>query len=196
MMRLDAVILENAFVRLEPVAEMHREDLRAAGAHADIWTYMLASAQGARFDAFFDAMLDGLASGARIPFTIFDQCTNDVLGSTSYYMIDAAHATVEIGGTWYVPAARGGAVNPSCKRLVIGHAFESGANRVEFKTDARNARSRAALIKLGASLDGVHRRRHILSDGYVRDTAYYSLLTEEWPAVRANLDARIAAYSR
>ena len=188
-MELSPAVLENNDVRLEPLEERHRAPLRAVAAEPRIWTYILSAGP---FDAFFDAQLAADAKGARISHAVWDKGAGRMVGSTAFFMIDAPNATVEIGGTWYAPEVWGGRVNPACKRLLLERAFASGVRRIELKTDARNARSRAAIEKLGAQLDGVHRKRHVMPDGFVRDTAYYSILVEEWPAVRATLDARLA----
>jgi RimJ/RimL family protein N-acetyltransferase len=192
-MELTPQVLESAHVRLEPLEERHREPLRIAAADPSIWTYVLTTGAGERFDGYFDAQIAALDAGARIPHAVISKPTGDIVGSTAFFMIDPPHRTVEIGSTWYVQAARGGTVNPACKLLLLDRAFTAGANRVELKTDSRNARSRAAIEKLGARLDGVLRHRHVMPDGYVRDTAYYSILAEEWPAVRMRLEARLAA---
>jgi len=102
---------------------------------------------------------------------------------------------VEIGGTYYHPDHRGGPVNPSAKRLLLGHAFTSGAQRVQFKVDALNLRSRAAVTKLGAKQDGVLRSDRLTWTGRRRDTVIFSILPQEWPAIRDQLDARLAKLS-
>jgi RimJ/RimL family protein N-acetyltransferase len=105
------------------------------------------------------------------------------------------HLRLEIGYTWYSPAVWGTGVNAEAKLLLLRHAFETlGARRVEFKTDARNERSRGALIALGAQFEGVFRKHMVLSDGGARDSAYYAIVDDEWPAVRARLEERLARY--
>jgi len=102
---------------------------------------------------------------------------------------------VEIGGTYYGPDLRGGAVSPAAKRLLLANAFESGARRVQFKVDAINARSRAAVLKLGAIQEGILRQERVTWTGRVRDTVVFSILADEWPAVRDRLDARLATFA-
>ena len=121
-----------------------------------------------------------------------------LLGSTSLMDIQPAHRHVEIGCTWYTPSARGTLVNPACKLLLLTHAFERmfdarGAARVTLKCDARNLHSQAAIAKLGAQREGTLRRHRIRPDGFVRDTVYFSILPEEWPAVREGLERRLRA---
>jgi RimJ/RimL family protein N-acetyltransferase len=193
-MSLEPMTLENAFVRLEPFTERHREPLRAAAAEPAIWTYVLTSAAGELFGSYFETQIAALRTIARIPHAVVSKKTGEVVGATAYSLIDVPHRTVEIGGTWYIPTVWGGAVNPSCKILLLERAFSAGANRVELKADARNRRSRAAIEKLGAKLDGIMRHRHILPDGSVRDTAYYSILAEEWQEARARLEARLLSF--
>ena len=116
-----------------------------------------------------------------------------VLGGVQLPGHRQGNATLEIGGTYYRPELRGGAVNPAAKRLLMAHAFESGARRVQYKVDAINARSRAAVLKLGAIQEGILRQDRVTWTGRVRDTVVFSILADEWPAVRERLDARLAA---
>jgi RimJ/RimL family protein N-acetyltransferase len=102
------------------------------------------------------------------------------------------HKRAEIGFTWYAQSAQGSEVNPAAKLLLFAHAFASGANRVELKCDARNTRSRAAILKLGATQEGILRHHMVMPDGHLRDTVYFSVLAQEWPQVRARLEARLA----
>ncbi|HYD87212.1 MAG TPA: GNAT family protein [Vitreimonas sp.] len=117
-----------------------------------------------------------------------------IVGQSCYLTIRPRDAGVEIGGTWYVRAAQGTAINPAAKLALLDHAFACGIERVEFKTDALNAQSRAALTKLGATFEGVHRRHMRRPNGTWRDSAYFSIIREDWPHVRANLEARLAAF--
>jgi N-acetyltransferase len=186
--------LENRFVRLEPLAELHKEDLRAACAAdpatwSDLYIY---SMLGEHFDAHWLRIQAETASGQTLPYAVV--VDGVCRGMTTYLTPDAVHHTVEIGATYYDPAVRGGPVNPACKRLLLAHAFACGANRVQFRVDAINARSRSAVAKLGAVLEGVLRQDRVTWTGRVRDTAYYSILAHEWPAVRDRLDARLAAF--
>ena len=100
---------------------------------------------------------------------------------------------MEIGGTYYHPDVRGGAVNPAAKRLLMGEAFARGARRVQYRVDAINARSRAAVLKLGATQEGILRQDMLTWTGRVRDTVVFSVVADEWPTVRDRLDSRLAA---
>lgn len=192
-MKLESAVLENAVVRLEPLAELHREGLRAAcAADTEVWAALYPySMAGEHFDPRFRQMLADVSRGGVIAFAVL--AGGEVVGATSFLGIDPINATVEIGATYYRPQARGGPVNPAAKRLLFAHAFAAGARRVQLKVDALNARSRAAVLKLGAVQEGVLRQDRVTWTGRVRDTVYFSVLAEEWPAVRAGLDARLAA---
>jgi RimJ/RimL family protein N-acetyltransferase len=192
-MDLKPAVLEDRFVRLEPMAERHREALRAAcEADPRTWVELYPySMLGDEFDVIW-ARQFAEPGPAWIPFAVVvgGRC----MGQTSFLAIDAANASVEIGGTYYHPEVRGGPVNPAAKRLLLAHAFEAGARRVQFKVDAINARSRAAVAKLGAVQEGILRQDRLCWTGRIRDTVIFSILAEEWPDVRARLDARLAAF--
>jgi RimJ/RimL family protein N-acetyltransferase len=117
-----------------------------------------------------------------------------IVGQSCYLNIRPEHSGVEIGGTWYRPESQGTLINPASKLLLFGHAFDSGAERIDQKTDAINARSRRAMEKMGAKFEGFHRHAVRRPDGTWRDNAWYSVLREEWPEVKAGLEARLAAY--
>lgn len=192
-MQLDAQVLENRHVRLEPMVEAHREDLRAAcdadpATWTDLYPYSMA---GEHFDKSWARMYaDPPADRMNYAVVIGGRC----LGVSSYLTVDPANRSLEIGGTYYHPDIRGGPANPSAKRLLMAHAFESGARRVQFKVDAINARSRAAVLKLGAVQEGILRRDRVTWTGRIRDTVVFSVLAEEWPGVRDGLDARLAGF--
>ncbi|HEY8002581.1 MAG TPA: GNAT family protein [Phenylobacterium sp.] len=194
-MQLEPAVMESRFVRLEPMGEAHREDLRAAcAADPATWNELYPySMLGEAFDATWARMQDDRAAGRLIPFAVMvdGRCR----GMTCYIAPDAANAVVEIGGTYYAPEARGGAVNPAAKRLMLGNAFEAGGRRVVFRVDAINARSRAAVGKLGAVQEGILRQDRVCWTGRLRDTVIFSILADEWPAVRERLDARLAAFA-
>jgi N-acetyltransferase len=193
--KLASTPLEGRFVRLEPLDEILREPVRAALARPDpIWSIMAASAEGERFDGWWRTALATSAAGDRVAYAVRRLADGTVVGSTSFLHIDAASAGLEIGSTFLQPDARGGPANPEMKRLMLAHAFAAGAIRVEIRTDARNGRSQAAIAKLGALREGVLRRQKRLWNGEVRDTVVFSVLDEDWPAVRERLDARLAAY--
>lgn len=191
-MKLKAMILRNVHVALEPYEPRHREELRAAASDPAIWPYMPDDLSGDDFDGWFTDALKEQDKGCIIFHAVRRAGTGQVCGSTGYLNIAPAHGRVEIGYTWYAPDTQGTEVNPAAKLLMFSHAFDCGAERVELKCDARNARSRAAILKLGAVEEGTLRRHMRLSNGFVRDTVYYSVLREEWPLVRAGLEQRLA----
>ena len=193
-MKLEPKILEDRFVRLEPMAEAHREDLRAAcDADPATWNDLYPfSMLGEAFDVGWARMF-GAPGPEWIGFAVMagGRCR----GMTSYLAVDQVNSVLEIGGTYYGPELRGGAVNPSAKRLLLAHAFDSGAERVQFRVDAINARSRAAVLKLGAVQEGILRADRITWTGRVRDSVVFSILAEEWPPVRERLDTRLAEFA-
>ncbi len=191
-MQLVAQNLTGRFVRLEPLAEGHREGLRAANDPA-IWTFLSVRGYGADFDPYFDGSRQMHDSGAHIVFCVRRLADNRVIGTTRFAEIVPAHKRLEIGYTWYAPAAQASAVNPECKLLLMSHAFDAGANRVELNTDMLNARSRAAIAKLGAKQEGIHRAHKVMPDGRLRDSVFFSIIRSEWPDVRAGLEARLKA---
>lgn len=193
-MRLNSCALENDFVRLEPLAEAHRESLReACAADPEIWRIYPFSMTGEHFDPQVLRMQAAAEQGTGLSFAVVAH--GEVVGMTSFLYIDPVNASLDVGATYYRPDARGGAVNPAAKRLMLGHAFEAGARRVQFKVDTLNARSRAAVLKLGAVQEGILRQDRLTWTGRVRDTVHFSILASEWPDVRAKLDARLAALS-
>lgn len=183
--------LENTFARLEPLEHGHREKLRAAADDMALWRWYPDRGDGGHFDAFFDVRLQLSRAGTWQAYTIIRRDDGQVVGQTCFLAIVPEHLRLEIGGTWYCASAQGGAINPACKLLLLDHAFQNGAERVELKTDSLNARSRAAIAKLGAQQEGIFRAHMRMWDGHVRDTVYYSLLRAEWPAARARLQQRL-----
>lgn len=190
-MNLSRTVLAGRHVRLEPLTGAHRAAVRAAlDGDEDAWMIMVSVGFGPHFDGWWDQAV----SGPGLSYAVIRRADGEVVGVTGFHEISSAHARVEIGGTYYRSDARGGPVNPEAKRLLLQHAFDCGAVRVEFVTDAVNARSQAALTKLGATQEGVLRQHKITWAGRVRDTVMFSILADEWPNVRAALDRRIAAY--
>jgi RimJ/RimL family protein N-acetyltransferase len=193
-MRIVPVPLEDRFVRLEPFEDGLKDEVRAAlNCDPEAWAEPTMAAQGAHFDGWWDSALTAMRSGTRIAYAVRRRLDGAVVGTTSLYEINPAYRRCEIGSTFYRPEARGGAINPACKRLLLGHAFDAGAVRVEIITDAVNARSRAAILKLGARAEGVLRKHKITWTGRARDTAMFAVIDEDWPEVRDGLDRRLAA---
>jgi N-acetyltransferase len=195
--------LSNAFVELEPLEESHREPLRAAGDDPDLWRFQShnqhGGTHGGNFDAWFDFHATAMGKGAEICWAVRDKASGTLAGATSYLVLQGValpFRKVEIGNTWYAKRFWAGPVNPSCKRLLFAYGFETlGLNRMELKLDATNIRSFRAIARLGARFEGIHRAHMVLPDGRIRDTAWFSVLKEEWPAVRDGLDERLARYA-
>ena len=177
-----AQTLSGTTLRLEPLTELHREPLRFAAQDERIWEFGIASGLGSAFDSWFDDALRGQNVGTRIPFVVVKTCDSKVVGSSSFLDPSPIHRRVEIGHTWYHPSEWGSSVNPECKYLLIGHAFESlGMNRVSFNVDRTNLRSQKAVLKLGAVQEGILRQHAITYTGRVRDTVVFSISKDEWP---------------
>ncbi|MGO9249476.1 MAG: GNAT family N-acetyltransferase [Solirubrobacteraceae bacterium] len=189
--------LEGQIVVLEPLRADHEDGLFAAAQHPEIWTWLAPIASTREyFQAWFEASLAESAAGREGVFATIDRASGEPIGSTRYLNVREAHRGVEIGWTWLTPSMWRTGANIEAKLLMLGHAFERlQCMRVELKTDDRNERSRAALQALGAQFEGVL-RKHMLMPGIgVRDSAYYSVIDEEWPQVRANLRRRLARAS-
>ncbi len=184
--------LAGRFVALEPIEPRHHADLiRLADAEPEIWTYMPLDVSPG-FAPRLAYSVEENAKGAWRSYAVRRLADGALMGSTSYMAIAPKDARLEIGATWYAAEARGTAVNPESKFLLLQNAFHAGYNRVEFKTDAKNARSRAALTKVGAVEEGTLRGHMWMPQGYFRDSVYFSILATEWPAVRAGLEQRLA----
>lgn len=194
-MHLAVAPLEDRFIRLEPFSAALENEVRVAlDCDAPSWDIMVAAAYGGHFDGWWGSALKAMAQGARIAWAVRRLSDGVVVGTTSLYEIRPDHRRCEIGSTFYRSEARGGPVNPACKRLLLGHAFDSGAVRVEIMTDAINPGAQAAIRKLGARDEGVLRKHKITFNGRIRDTAQFSVLDDDWPEVRARLDARLEAF--
>ena len=194
-MRIEPVVLENRWVRLEPFAPEQKEAVRAAiSVDPEAWSIMVSTAYGENFDPWWDGFVERMAAGRDTPYAVRRQSDGRIVGTSSLHDLFPQHRRVELGSTFYLPDARGGAVNPASKRLLLQHAFDSGIVRVEIITDAINARSQAAIARLGAVREAVLRRHKITHTGRVRDTVMFAITDQDWPEVRARLDARLAAF--
>jgi RimJ/RimL family protein N-acetyltransferase len=202
------VVLQGVHVRLEPLGPEHLDALQAI-LEGPRDTFGLTSVPRSRsgLEDYLGVALEEQRRTAALPFATCDARSGRVVGTTRFGNIEfwvippgsdlarspgVPHA-VEIGWTWLAPDAQRTAINTEAKRLMLAHAFERWAvHRVSLKTDARNLRSRTAIERLGARLDGVLRAHSPAADRGARDTAYYSMLAREWPDTRARLDARLA----
>ena len=188
-------VLQGERVRLEPLEERHVPGLLAAATNPATWTWLFGRLDDeSRLRAWLADALRARDAGTEIPFATLDAAAGRVVGSTRYLAIVPAHRRLEIGWTWLMPACWGTGMNAEAKLLLLTHAFDAlGAMRVEFKTDARNERSRAAILALGAQFEEVFRKHMRMPDGRIRDSAWYSITDDDWPGVRSRLVARLAA---
>ena len=189
--------LHGELVELERLSRDHGDLLWDAAQGGDVWTWLPIDGGSSRaaFDRWLDWVLQNADATPAVPFAVFEHGSERIVGTSSYHAIVPEHLRVEIGMTWYAQRAWGTGVNVEGKLLMLARAFdELGYRRVEFKTDARNVRSRAALSALPAQFEGVLRKHMVVQRGRARDSAYYSVLDEDWPAVRANLEQRLALH--
>lgn len=189
MLNVQAVVLEQAPVRLEPLGLEHEDGLRRAAADGELWTLRVTSVpEPDQTRAYIETALAGREAGHRFPFVVKDSATGEVLGCTSYHDIVPVVDRLEIGWTWYAKRVQRTAVNTTAKLLLLQHAFETlGAQVVGWRTDNFNFASQRAIERLGARKDGVLRHHALRRDGTVRDSVMYSLAAGEWPEVRAHL---------
>jgi N-acetyltransferase len=189
-----APTLEGRSVRLEPLAPRHRDDLWEASRDPDVWTWLPISLPDR---AGFDAWLEAALAGTDLALATILLETGRAIGSTRFLAQRPEHRSVEIGWTWLASSAWGTGANIEAKLLQLGHAFETwGCRRVELKTDARNERSRAAISALGARFEGIHEKHMLVRGGENRDSAWYAILDDDWPATQALLERRLAARGR
>jgi RimJ/RimL family protein N-acetyltransferase len=188
------VTLEGSRVRLEPLDETHLDDLVRVGKDDSIWRWITGLPMDERgLHAWFDQTRANAEAGTEVPFATVDRNSDRAIGSTRFMTITPEHRRLEIGWTWVGTAFQKTGANREAKLLQLTHAFETlDAERVEFKTHARNEKSRAALTGIGATFEGVLRHHTIMPDGSNRDSAFYSVLADEWPGVKARLEALLA----
>ena len=187
------VTLEGGIVRLEPLGEQHLEGLAAVAFDPAIWRWTIARPTDlAGLRAWLEAALANAEAGSELPFATMDVATGRPIGSTRFLAIVPEHRRLEIGWTWVAPSHQRRGANQEAKYLQLRHAFEDlGANRVEFKTDSRNEKANPALLSIGAQFEGTFRNHLIMPDGPLRHSNYYAVTVEDWPGVKAMLEARI-----
>jgi RimJ/RimL family protein N-acetyltransferase len=191
-MKVEPVSLLGRVVDLVPLERTHVPGLTAAGKDDAIWQLMPYGpvTNEERMTWFVEQVLARQSRGTDLPFAVIERSSGQVVGCTRYLDIQPANRGLEIGGTWYAVAHQRTGVNTECKFLLLRHAFETlGSIRVQFKTDLRNERSQRALERIGATREGVLRQNLIMPDGYYRSSVYYSILEQEWPGVKAHLQA-------
>ena len=194
---VEPVVLEGSLVRLEPLGPEHLAGLIDIGLEADIWRWMPIPIQTpGEMRAWLDSSLEAAEQGSEMPFATIVRDGDKVVGSTRYMNIEPRHRRLEIGYTWINPQWQRSAVNSEAKLLMLRHAFDTlGALRVEFKTDSLNERSRAALLGIGATEEGTMRNHMVTQSERRRHSVYFSIIEEEWPRVRQQLEARLARHA-
>jgi RimJ/RimL family protein N-acetyltransferase len=194
MHKPEPLVLQDARVRLEPLAMDHAAALEAAARDGELWNLRITSVPApGETPAYIATALQGQADGHMLPFAVVDKASGRVIGSTRYHDIVPTVERLEIGYTWYGKSWQRSHVNTSCKLLLMAHAFEAlGAQLAGWRTDNYNFASQRAIERLGARKDGVLRHHALRRDGTVRDTVMYSLAAGEWPEVKAHLQYQLA----
>ena len=188
------VTLEGRHIRLEPLALRHLDGLCEVGLEESIWRWNPRAPVRTRADMqrYIDAALQQQADGVALPFATIEQASGQPVGSTRFHGMDREHLRVEIGYTWIAPRWQRSAVNTEAKYVMLRHAFETwGCVRVELKTDSLNEKSRTAIARLGAKEEGIFRNHMVTHNGRLRHSVYFSIIAAEWPAVKANLEAKL-----
>ena len=194
-MLVEPVTLRGKYVQLEPLSETHIPGLTLAGQDPSIWRYMLYGevTSDEKMADWVRDILSRKAAGTDQPFAVRQLESGRLAGATRYMDIRPAHRSLEIGGTWYGPEFQRTPVNTETKYLLLRHAFETlGCIRVQFKADSRNERSLKAIERIGAVREGLLRNHMIVDGGVYRHSIYFSILDREWPAVKLNLEEKLA----
>ena len=192
-LQIQQVTLQGRQIRLEPLTLNHLDGLCEIGLDPDLWRWIPAPVKS-RDDLrdYIRLALQWQTDGTALPFATVEQSTGRVVGSTRYMNIDKPNRHVEIGATWIGRPWQRTVVNTEAKYLMLCHAFETlGCFRVELKTDALNQQSRSAILRIGASQEGIFRKHVVCADGRLRDSVYFSIIDSEWPGVKARLEEKL-----
>jgi RimJ/RimL family protein N-acetyltransferase len=187
--------LEGRIVRLEPLAQKHADDLWEASRDPRVWRWLpiLQPQTQDEWQSWMDDAGSRVDAGLDLAFATVLGATGRAVGSTRFLALRPEHGSLEIGWTWLSPTAWGTGANAEAKLLQLEYAFDVlGCRRVEFKTDALNERARPALAGLPAAFEGIHRKHMLVRNGQNRDSAWYSVVDDEWPVVREALRERVA----
>jgi RimJ/RimL family protein N-acetyltransferase len=186
-----AAKLTGQSILLNPLDQLHFEELREVATHKQIWEfYPYDGSDAPKFKEIFDAALVEKQKGNQFPFVILNKSDNKIIGSTRFMDIQSKHKKLEIGSTWLHPKFWGTAINLECKLLLLTYCFEKlHAQRVQLKTDERNLRSRKAIEKIGGQFEGILRNDMLRDNNTKRNSAYYSITDEEWPDKKIKLKA-------
>ena len=184
------IMLEGDFVRLQPMTLEHLDGLSEVGLDPEIWRYTIALIR-TREDmrGYMESALKLQGDGATLTFVTMERSSGQIVGSTRFGNYDPANRRIEIGWTWIAPPWQRTVINTEAKYLMLSHAYEKlHCVRVELKTDVLNSRSRKAMLRIGAKEEGILRKHSLVWDGRYRDSIYYSILDEEWPEVKQQLE--------
>jgi RimJ/RimL family protein N-acetyltransferase len=197
-MTLAPLELTGSIVRLEPLMASHASALAQVGLHSELWDLQpktIATLED--MDAYVALALDEQSRGVSLPFAIVHRGKNTVIGSTRFMDIALQHRRVEVGATWVTPAFQRTGANVEAKLLLFTHAFEALAmQKVVLKTETLNSQSRRAILALGAVEEGTFRKHLLAENGRARDMIFFSVLSSEWPSVKARLNARLLKHAR
>src|SRR5256885_430321 len=193
-MVVSPVKLQGMPVRIEPLAKVHLAGLAEIGLDEELWRWIPTPVRTEEeMAAYIETALGQQDRGVSLPFAIVEKATGRAIGSTRYGNIGRTHHRVEIGWTWVACQWQRTAINTESKYLLLRHAFETlGCMRVELKTDSLNAKSRAAILRIGAREEGTFRNHMITSQGRIRHTVYFSIVDTEWPEVRSRLELKLS----
>jgi len=195
-MKIESIVLEGEAVKLAPLEISYLDELYEAGRDESLWlwtTNIIKSKEDLR--GYIETALDEQTRKVSLPFVTINKSANKTVGSTRFGNIDVKNRRVEIGWTWINPEWQRSVVNTEAKLLMLTHAFESwNCVRVELKTDALNAKSGNAILRLGAKEEGILRRHQITDAGRFRDTVYFSIIDSEWQTVKANLINKLRSF--
>lgn len=193
-MEVSPVTLKGRHVELAPLESSHRDALFTAAADGELWTSELTTvpASPEATEQYIQEAVNGQENGIYLPLVIIHRPTDRIVGTTRYRAINPQHRRLEIGSTWLAKSVQRTAVNTESKLLLLQHAFEQlNCLRVEFLTDALNLQSRAAIERLGATLEGILRVHMIMPSGRSRDSACFSIVESEWPAIKSRLESKL-----
>jgi RimJ/RimL family protein N-acetyltransferase len=194
MNQLSAVVLAGDFVTLHPLEAKHISALRLAVLDGELWKIWYAKVPSPDEMESYVAHAISESQRGNLAFAVTNNATGKVVGTTRFYNVEPQHRRGMLGYTWYSRSVQGTKINAECKYLLLQHFFERhSANAVEFRTHFFNQPSRRAIEKLGAKQDGVLRSHEVMKDGSIRDTVVYSILSNEWAAVRNGLCSRLSA---
>jgi N-acetyltransferase len=188
--RVEPVVLEGRIVRLEPLSLDHVPALAEVGLDPAVWRWTISRPTSeADLRAWAETALRARDAGTELPFATIEAATGRPIGSSRYMNIVLEHRRLEIGWTWVAPPWQRSGANREAKLLMLGHAFDVlGCRRVEFKTDSNNEPSRTALLGIGATFEGIFRKHMVMPGDGVRHSAWYSVIDDEWPLVKAGLE--------